>query len=186
LASANDAACPGATLTERRRGAPVFVPPIERCSMKKDPSSTVQEFPAIDAPKFEQAAAQASSAFHDLTEKGISQANEGYAKMKKAAEEATSAFETSCNNAAKGMSDCSLKMVEIARASSNANFDFAAGLLGARTLAQMVEITTSHTRKQIELATAQAKEVAKLFQEMAHHTAEPMKESFTKLMQQAA
>jgi hypothetical protein len=77
-------------------------------------------------------------------------------------------------------------MVEMARVNSNATFDFATQLLGARTFAQVVEISTAHTRKQIEALTEQAKELSTLAQKVATHTAEPIKDGFSSLVKKAA
>jgi phasin len=143
-------------------------------------------FPILDMPKFEESAAHATSAFREFAEKGLSHAKETYAKVKTAAEETTGMLETTYANASKGTADYSLKMVEMARVNSNAAFDFTAALLGARTLAQIVEISTSHTRKHIELATEQAKELAALAQKVATDATEPMKGSFANLCRKAA
>jgi phasin len=144
------------------------------------------EFPMVDIPRLEATAAQATSAFREFAEKGISQAKDNYAKMKTAADEATSMFETTYANASKGAADYGLKMLEMTRSNTNAAFDFAAELLGAKSLAQMVEISTSHTRKQIEQAAAQAKELATLAQKVANHTAEPIKDGLTSMVKKAA
>ena len=157
-------------------------------SIAKTPASIAKtpEIPKVDMPHFEAAAAEATTAFREFAEKGINQAKDNYAKMKTAAEEATSMLETTYANASKGVADYGLKMVEMARTNSNAAFDFAAELLGARTFAQMVEISTVHTRKQIEQATAQAKELASLAQKVATHTAAPIKDGLTSLAKKAA
>jgi phasin len=144
------------------------------------------EFPMVDMPKFQASAAEAQTAFREFAEKGISQAKDNYAKMKSAAEEATGILETTYATASKGAADYGLKMVEMARANSNAAFDLTAELLGARTFAQMVEISTSHARKQIEAMTAQAKELSTLAQQVATKTAEPIKDGFTSLVKKAA
>jgi phasin len=155
----------------------------------QDSSSTIvkmPEFPMVDIPKLEAHAAEATAAFREFAEKGITQAKDNYAKMKTAAEEATSILETTYGHATKGAADYGLKMVEVARTNSNAAFDFATELLGARTLAQVVEISTSHTRKQIEQMTEQAKELAALVQKVATQTAEPIKDGFTSIVKKAA
>jgi phasin len=144
------------------------------------------EFPFVDVPKFEASANQATSAFREFAEKGIVQAKDNYAKMKTAAEEATGILEHTYANASKGAADYGLKCIEAARANSNAAFDFATELLGARTLAQMVEISTAHTRKQIESITEQARELSTLAQKVATTTAEPLKEGFSSLAKKAA
>jgi len=127
-----------------------------------------------------------TSVMREFAERGITQARDAYGKMKTAAEEATGILETTYANASKGATDYGLKVVEMARTNSNAAFDFAAELFAARTLAQLVEISTSHTRKQIELATEQAKELATLAQQVANHTAEPMKDGLANMVKKAA
>src|ERR1700694_1484725 len=143
--------------------------------------STVKtpEFPMVDIPRFEASAAQATTAFREFAEKGISRAKDNYAKMKTAAEEATSMLETTYANASKGAADYGLKVIEAARTNSNAAFDFATELCGARTLAQMVEISTDHTPKQIEAMPAQARELSALAQKVATTPAEPIKEGLS-------
>jgi phasin len=131
-------------------------------------------------------AKEAQTAFREFAEKGIVQAKENYAKMKSAAEEATGILEHTYANASKGAADYGLKVIEAARANSNAAFDYASELLGARTLAQMVEISTAHTRKQIDSMTEQARELSTLAQKLATTTAEPLKEGFTSLAKKAA
>jgi phasin len=135
---------------------------------------------------FEGTAKEATTAFREMAEKGIVQAKENYAKMKSAAEEATGILEHTYANASKGAADYGLKVIEAARTNSNAAFDYATELLGARTLAQMVEISTAHTRKQIESMTEQARELSTLAQKVATTTAEPLKEGFTSLTKKAA
>jgi phasin len=144
------------------------------------------EFPFVDVPKFEKSATEATAAFRELAEKGIVQAKDTYAKMKTATEEATGILEHTYANASKGAADYGLKVIEAARTNSNAAFDFATELCGARTLAQMVEISTAHTRKQIEAMSEQARELSALAQKVATTTAEPIKEGLSSLAKKAA
>jgi phasin len=144
------------------------------------------EFPFVDVPKFEKSATEATAAFREMAEKGIVQAKDTYAKMKTAAEEATGILEHTYANASKGAADYGLKVIEAARTNSNAAFDFATELLSARTMAQMVEISTAHTRKQIESVTEQARELSALAQKVATTTAEPIKEGLSSLAKKAA
>ncbi len=144
------------------------------------------EFPFVDVPKFEKSATEATAAFRDMAEKSIVQAKDTYAKMKTAAEQATGMLEHTYANASKVAADYGLKVIEAARANSNAAFDFATELLSARTMAQMVEISTAHTRKQIESVTEQARELSALAQKLATTTAEPIKEGFSNFAKKAA
>ena len=126
--------------------------------------------------------AEATSAFRAFAEKGISQAKDTYTRMKTAAEEATGIMESTCANASKGAADYGLKVVEMARANSNATFDFATQMLGARTFAQAIEISTAHTRRQIESLTEQTRELMSLAQKVAIHTAAPIKDGMTTIV----
>jgi phasin len=151
-----------------------------------NPVVKMPEFPLVDIPKLEASAAEATSALRALAEKGISQAKETYTRMKTAAEEATGIMETTCTNASKGAADYGLKIIEIARANSNASFDFAAELLGARTFAQAIEIATTHTRRQIETLSEQARELTSLAQKVAVQTTTPIKDGIATIVKKAA
>jgi phasin len=144
------------------------------------------EPPMADVPRLQANAAEANAMFRELAEKGLAQAKDAFARMKTASEEASSMLETTCANASKGATDYGLRMVEMGRANSNAAFDFAAELMSARTLAQMVEISTAHTRKHIMQVTEQVKELTSLAQKVATTTAEPIKDGLSGLARKAA
>ena len=133
-------------------------------------------FPGVEAP----------AAFRDMAEKSLSQAKDNYEKMKSAAEEATGVLEDTYATASKGAADYALKMIEMARENSNAAFDFAVELLGAKTFSDFVEISSAHARKQFESMSEQTKELASLAQKVATEAAEPLKEGMTKAAKKAA
>ena len=130
--------------------------------------------------------AEAPAAFRDMAEKSLSQAKDSYEKIKSAAEEATGVLEDTYATASKGASDYALKVLEIARENSNATFDFAVELLGAKTFSEFVELSSAHARKQFEAMSEQTKELASLAQKVATETAEPIKEGITKATKKAA
>jgi phasin len=80
--------------------------------------------------------------------------------------------------ASKGCSGYGLKVIETARANSNAAFDLFGELLTAKTYSEVVEKTTAYMRNQFETVTAQAKELTEQAQKVATETVEPIKESF--------
>ena len=127
-------------------------------------------FPGVEAP----------AAFRDMAEKSMSQAKENYEKMKSAAEEATGLLEDTYATATKGVTDYNRKVLELARTNANAAFDFAVQLLGAKTLSEVIELSSTHTRKQFETLSEQGKELATLAQKVATEAAEPIKEGMTK------
>ena len=144
------------------------------------------EMPKFDMPKFEMPNVEMPAAFRELAEKGIAQAKDNYEKMKSAAEQATDVLEDTYSNATKGASEYGLKLIETARANSNAAFDLFGELLTAKSYAEVVEKTTGYMRTQFDTLTAQAKELTEHAQKVATKTAEPIKETITTNLNKAA
>jgi phasin len=126
------------------------------------------EMPEFEIPKVEMPAA-----FREFAERGVAQCKDTYEKMKAAAEEATDVMETTYSTAAKGASDYGLKVIDAARTNTNATFDFYGELLTAKTLSEVIELSSTHARKQFETLTEQGKELAALAQKVTIDAAEP-------------
>lgn len=137
------------------------------------------ELPKFEIPKFEIPSMEMPAAFRELAEKGIAQAKENYEKVKSAAEQATDVLEDTYSTASKGCCGYGLKVIEAARANSNAAFDLMADLMTAKSYAEVVEKSTAYMRAQFETMTAQAKALGEEAQKVATETAEPIKESFS-------
>jgi phasin len=133
-------------------------------------------FPGVEAP----------AAFRDMAEKSLSQAKDSYEKIKSAAEEATGVLEDTYATASKGAADYALKVIELTRENTNANFDFAIELLGVKTFSEFIELSSVHARKQFEAMSEQTKELASLAQKVATEAAEPIKEGMSKAAKKAA
>lgn len=118
--------------------------------------------------------------------KGVSQAREGYAKLKDAAETHNSTVEAVFGSATKGAAEYSSKLLEIAKTNTNASFDFVQSLIGVKSPSQAMELWTSFARSQVETFTGQTKQLAELGQKIASETAEPIKAGASKLFQPAA
>src|SRR5262252_4440738 len=121
-----------------------------------------------------------------LAEKSVSQARDNYAKFKDAAESHNGTIEAVFTSASKGASAYSAKLMEFMKANTTANLDFAPSSSWAKSPSEALELWTSHTRKQFETASAQAKELVELVQRVAAETAEPIKASASKLYKPAA
>jgi phasin len=144
------------------------------------------EMPKFEIPNFEMPKMEVPAAFREMAEKSVSQAKDTWEKMKAASEEATDLLEDSYSTAAKGSADYGLKLIDVARANANAAFDFATELMTVKSLSEMVELSTAHTRKQFETATAQAKELTALAQKVATDTAEPLKAGMSSAFKKVA
>ena len=143
------------------------------------------QMPKFGIPKLEMPNMEVPPAFREFAEKSISQAKEGYDKMKANAEKATETLETTYSIASKGYADYGLKLIETARANSNAAYDLMGELMGVKSYADMVELTTAYMRNRFDALTAQTKELSEHAQKVAAETAEPIKESFAKLSKAA-
>ena len=152
---------------------------------KFKPAPAAFEMPKFEVPNFDLPKMEIPAAFREIAEKSVSQAKETYEKMKSAAEEATDMLEDTYATATKGVSDYGLKVIEAARANTNAAFDFTTQLMTVKSFSEVVELSTSHSRKQLEALTAQSKELAAIAQKVATDTAEPMKEGFGKAFKRA-
>ena len=121
-----------------------------------------------------------------FAEKGVSQARDNYAKFKDAAETHNVTIEAVFTSASKGMSEYSAKLMEFMKANATTSLDFAQELFGVKSPSEALELWTSHTRKQFETLSAQAKELTELGQKVASETVEPIKTSASKYYKPAA
>jgi len=144
------------------------------------------EMPKFEMPKFDIPKVEMPAAFREFAERGVAQCKDTYEKMKAAAEEATDVLETTYSTATKGASDYGLKVIEAARVNTNAAFDFAGELLTAKSLSEVIELSSAHARKQFETLTAQSKELGALAQKVAADTAEPIKSGMNKAFSKVA
>ena len=144
------------------------------------------EMPKFELPKFEVPKMEIPAAFRDFAEKSVSQAKETYERMKSAAEEATDVLEDTYATASKGASEYGLKLIETARANTNAAFDFYTGLFAVKSYSELVELSSTHARKQFDAVATQTKELTALAQKVATETAEPIKDSVSSAFKKVA
>jgi phasin len=121
-----------------------------------------------------------------LAEKGVSHARDSYAKFKDVAESHNGTIEAVFTNASRGASEYSAKLMEVLKASTSANLDFAQELIGVKSPSAAMELWTSHARKQFETLSAHARELTELSQKVATDTVEPIKANASKLFKPAA
>ena len=75
------------------------------------------------------------------------------------------------------MRDYNLKMIDMAQANTEGVFEFARQLATAKAPSDLVELWTSHARKQLEMLNEQIKELTAIGQKMASESAEPIARS---------
>jgi phasin len=111
------------------------------------------------------------------TKSTATQSAEAYDKMSAATTEATDLIKTSYSTAVKGAQAYNNKLLEFAQANTNVAFEFAQKLLGVRSPAEFMELSTERARKQFETLTAQSKELAAIAQRVTFATTEPSRQA---------
>jgi phasin len=124
--------------------------------------------------------------YRDWSEKGLSQAKENYDKIKSSAEEMSDILEDTYTTAFKGLAEFNLKALEASRANINAAFDLARDLLAVKNVSEVVELQTSHARKQFETISSQAKELSTLAGKVATEASVPVKDGVQKVLKNVA
>jgi phasin len=127
-----------------------------------------------------------TEAFRDMAEQGSAQAQHAYEKIGAATEQASNIIKNAYSTAAQGAVDYNVKLIEAARANINAAFDHAHALLGVKSPSEFVEVSTGHTRKQLEVLSEQTKELTTLAQKVTLATAEPLKAGITNAFSRVA
>ncbi len=109
-----------------------------------------------------------------------------YDRLKKAAEETSGAMEAAYGVAQKGLAEINAKAMEAFKVNSDASFEFARALSGAKSLSDVLALQGEHARKGFEALTAQTKEIASLAQKVAADAAGPISSKLTKGFNAAA
>jgi phasin len=130
--------------------------------------------PDYGMPKFELPNMEMPEAYREMTEKGVAQVRDSYAKAKVASAEAAKLLESTYATVAESATDYNLKLIEFARINTRAAFDYAQGLLGVKSPAEFIELATAHTRKQFDIVAEQNKVLCALAQETATAATKPM------------
>jgi phasin len=112
-----------------------------------------------------------------FADKSAAFADEAVEKGKATAERSARAFEQSYSTAVENMRDFNLKMLDMAQVNTEAVFEVARQLATAKTPSDMIELGTSHARKQFEMLSEQTKELTALGQKMVGESAEPIARS---------
>jgi phasin len=136
----------------------------------------------IESASFDMGAA--TDQFRVMTEKGMEQSREAYARLKNGAEETQKAFETGFETARATGAELSLKTISAMRANAEAAFAHMEALVGVRSVSEFVELQTAFVRKGVEMAVEQAKDMQAVSSKAAEEAAKPVKDVFEKAMRE--
>ena len=113
------------------------------------------------------------------TQKSAAMTREGIERGTRAAEDGLQAVERSYSAAFDNVRELQRKLMEMARAQTQATFNFARDVTSAASPSDLMEIWTSHARKQFEMMSTQCKDLTELSQRLASETVQPITKAAT-------
>jgi len=116
----------------------------------------------------------------DMTETGAEQSREAFEKLGSATTEAADVMTKSCSTALKGIQDYSSKVVEFTQSNTKSYVEFLQRLAGVKSPSEFLELSTDHTRSQLEKMVDQGRQLTALAQQVTLATAEPLKVGLAK------
>lgn len=121
--------------------------------------------------------------FRGFAEQSVGRVKENCEKIKVASGEVTDNIRKAYACNAKGAADYGAKVIEISSINTQSAFDFLTGLMAMKSLSDVMNLSAAQSRKNLEAVSAQNKELWELAQRVAAESAEPIKKSFTKVLQ---
>jgi phasin len=140
----------------------------------------------FDVPLFEIPKMAMPGIFDGIAEQSVAKARENCEKMKAASGEIADVLRETYSTNAKGAADYGIKVLEISGANTNSAFDFLANLMGSKSLSDVISLSATQSRKNLEVASAQNKELWGLAQKVATETAEPIKKGVSRVLHKVA
>jgi phasin len=127
--------------------------------------------------EFEQFAkdAQMPEAVRVFAEKNIAQTRELYERSKDAFDKILESWEKTFDAAGQGAVALNRKMVDITQRNINSGFEFAKSLIGAKSVAEAIELQSTYWQKQLNALKAQAEEMRDLSTRVTTDVVEPAK-----------
>jgi phasin len=102
-------------------------------------------------------------------------AREAMDKTTAAGAETARGVQEGLTSAVENVRDLNVRLIDMARANTEAAFDFAHEVATAKAPSDLAQVWSTHTRKQFEMLTKQASELTALYQRFASTTAEPLR-----------
>ena len=137
----------------------------------------------FDMPLFELPKMAMPGVFRGIADHSVVRVKENCAKMKAASGELADVLRETYSTNAKGAAGFGIKVLEISSINTTSAFDFFTSLMGTKSLSEIMTLSAVHARKNFNVASAQNKELWDLAQKAAIETAEPIKKSVARVLQ---
>ena len=116
----------------------------------------------------------------EITEKGVAQSKEAYAKIQDQAEATQKTLETTFETAQSNTAALSLKALAALRTNTEASFAHIEALIGAKSFGEVIELQSAFVRKQAEAISGQAKEFQAVATKAIEEISAPVKSAVEK------
>ena len=87
-------------------------------------------------------------------------------------------MQESSSKAAEGFREYQLKVLSAVQANVNAIFEYAQDAIQAQSISELMELTATHSRRQLEAIAQQSREIASAAQKLATESARPLTGGF--------
>ena len=124
--------------------------------------------------------------FRGIADQGVVRARDNCERIKAASGEIADILRETYSTNAKGAADYGVKVIEISGVNTNSAFDFLTNLMETKSLSEVMKLSATQSRKNVEAVSAQNREFWELAQKVAIETAEPIKKSFTRVLQKTS
>jgi phasin len=121
--------------------------------------------------------------FRGITEHSVVRVKENCEKMKAASGEMADVLRETYSTNAKAAAAYGIKVIEISNDNTTSAFDFFTNLMGTTSLSEIMTLSGAQAHKYFDVASAQNKELWDLAQKAAIETAEPIKKSVARVLQ---
>jgi hypothetical protein len=95
-------------------------------------------------------------------------------KAKETAREATERSEASANNAAEGLRECQTAILTATQANITAMFEYMQEAFSAKSMPELMELSTRHAQRQMQMMTEQARQIASAVQKATVESTHPL------------
>ena len=92
--------------------------------------------------------------------------------------ETADSMQESSSKAAEGFREYQLKVLSAVQANVNAIFEYAQDAIQAQSISELMELTATHSRRQLEAIAQQGREIAGAAQKLATDTTRPLASGF--------
>ena len=99
-------------------------------------------------------------------------------KASETAREAADRLQESSSKAAEGFREYQLSVLSAVQANVNAMFEYAQDALQAQSVSELMELSATHSRRQLETIAQQSREIASAAQKLATETTRPLASGF--------